>query len=70
MPSTNIVMLQTVVIGLDDLIDDILKFIKLVATQKMNNSCAPGCLISEDSDLSKKGRYIEKLVASSTQTEN
>jgi predicted nucleic acid-binding Zn finger protein len=38
-----------------------LKFIKLVAAQGENNSSAPRCLIFDDSDLPKTGRYIEKV---------
>ena len=38
-----------------------LKFIKLVAAQGENNSGAPKCLIFDDSDLPKTGRYIEKI---------
>ena len=38
-----------------------LKFIKLVAAQGGNNSGAPRCLIFDDSDLPKTGRYIEKI---------
>ena len=38
-----------------------LKFIKLVAAQGGNNSGAPKCLIFDDSDLPKTGRYIEKI---------
>jgi len=38
-----------------------LKFIKLVAAQKENNSDSPKCLIIDDSDLPKTGRYIEKI---------
>jgi predicted nucleic acid-binding Zn finger protein len=37
-----------------------LKFIKLAASQAGNNSGAPRCLIFDDSDLPKTGRYIEK----------
>jgi hypothetical protein len=38
-----------------------LKFIKLVAAQKDNNSNSPRCLIFDDSLLFKTGRYIEKI---------
>ena len=38
-----------------------LKFIKLVAAQGRNNNGAPRCLIVDDSDLAKTGRYIEKV---------
>jgi len=38
-----------------------LKFIKLVAAQGENNSGAPSCLIFDDSDLPKTGKYIEKI---------
>jgi len=38
-----------------------LKFIKLTATQGENNSDTPKCLILDDSDLPKTGRYIEKI---------
>jgi predicted nucleic acid-binding Zn finger protein len=38
-----------------------MKFIKLAATQGDNSSDAPRCLILDDSDLPKTGRYIEKV---------
>lgn len=38
-----------------------LKFIKLVAAQGENSSDAPKCLVLDDSDLPKTGRYIEKI---------
>ena len=38
-----------------------MKFIKLAATQGDNSSDAPRCLIIDDSDLPKTGKYIEKV---------
>ena len=38
-----------------------MKFIKLVAYQGENSSDAPKCLVIDDSDLLKTGRYIEKI---------
>ena len=38
-----------------------LKFIKLVAAQGANDSDAPRCLIIDDSDRPKAGRYIENI---------
>jgi hypothetical protein len=38
-----------------------MKFIKLVANQGENSSDAPKCLVVDDSDLLKTGRYIEKI---------
>ncbi len=38
-----------------------LKFIKLVSAQGESNSSSPKCLIIDDSDLPKTGRYIEKV---------
>jgi len=38
-----------------------MKFIKLTATQAEHCSDAPRCLIFDDSDLPKTGRYIEKI---------
>jgi len=38
-----------------------LKFIKLTATRGESNKDTPRCLIFDDSDLPKTGRYIEKI---------
>ena len=38
-----------------------MKFIKLSATQGENSSDAPRCLVFDDSDLPKTGKYIEKV---------
>jgi hypothetical protein len=38
-----------------------MKFIKLTATQGEHSSDAPRCLVFDDSDLPKTGRYIEKI---------
>ena len=38
-----------------------LKFIKLVAAQGENNISAPKCVIFDDSDLPKTGKFIEKV---------
>jgi len=38
-----------------------MKFIKLVSAQGENSSGSPRCLILDDSDIPKTGRYIEKV---------
>jgi len=38
-----------------------MKFIKLAATKGDNSSGSPKCLVIDDSDLPKTGRYIEKV---------